>query len=363
MQDYILKCYKCGAIQNDNSISAIYCQEGCKELLICEDISKQKINPLEAIIQSENFISLGEGNTPLIKINKIGKRLGLSNLFAKLEYMSPTASFKDRGSALVINIAKDENIKEFVEDSSGNAGASLSAFAATSNIKAHIFVPDSAGKGKLDQISIFGAQLHKVKGARENSTIEAKKFSQENNIPYLSHNLSPYFSEGMKSFSYELSEEFDDIDHIIFPTGNGSLLLGTWRGFLDISEGKRIKMPKLHVAQSKNIEPIVASYNNSNWVFDSKKTTLASGISVSKPPRLNEIITAVKLSGGTANSSSDEEALLWHDYLAKDEGIFSEITCAFSFSVLQKLVNNKVITKNQKVVIPITGSGLKETIQ
>ena len=362
MQSYILKCYKCGTIQKDNSISTLYCQEGCKELLICEDISKQKINPLESIIQTKNSISLGEGNTPLIKINKIGKRLGLNNLFAKLEYMSPTASFKDRGSALVINIAKNENVKEFVEDSSGNAGASLSAFAANANIKAHIFVPDSAGKGKLDQISIFGADLHKVKGSRENSTIEAKKFSKENNIPYLSHNLSPYFSEGMKSFAYELSQEFDDIDHIIFPTGNGSLLLGTWRGFLDIKDIKKIKTPKFHIAQSKNIEPIVASFNNSKWVFDDNKKTLASGISVSNPPRLNEIIDTVKLSKGTANSSSDKEALLWHDYLAKDEGIFSEITSAFSFSILEKLVNDKVITKNQKVVIPITGSGLKETI-
>ena len=362
MKKYSLNCSICDITQSNNSISNIFCDLNCKALLYCDDVSKNKINPIESIKNSINSISLGEGNTPLVKLEKIGEKLGLDKLFAKLEFMSPTGSFKDRGSALVMNIAKKEKVKEFVEDSSGNAGASLSAYAAAANIKAHIFVPDTAGKGKLDQISIFGAELHKISGPRENSTIEAKKFSKENDIPYISHNLSPYFSEGMKSFAYEIYNELKAIDHIIFPTGNGSLLLGTWRGYKDIMKSNKTNLPKLHVAQSKNIEPIVAKLNNKKWEFDVDKKTLASGISVSNPPRIDEIIQAVESTKGEGVSCTDEEAIIWHDILAKEEGIFSEITCAFVFPALKKLIKDKKIKKDDTVLLPITGSGLKEPI-
>ncbi len=361
MQSYSLKCYKCNVIQNDNSIKRIYCEKGCNELLVCEDISEKRIDPLVSIKNDPESFSLGEGNTPIIPLQKIGRKLGLSNLFAKLEFMSPTGSFKDRGSSLVINVARKEKVSQFVEDSSGNAGASLSAYAGASNINAHIFVPETAGQGKLDQISIFGAELHKISGPRENSTTAAKEFSEKNNIPYLSHNLSPYFSEGMKSFAYEIYSNLGEVEHIIFPTGNGSLLLGTWRGFLDISEYKNVNLPKLHAAQSKAIEPIVAAYNHTKWTFDTKNTTVASGISVSNPPRLNEIVDTLKNSNGSASSSYDQEALKWHEILAKEEGIFSEKTCAFSFSSLEKLVTENAIKKDETVLIPITGSGLKES--
>ena len=138
MQTYSLKCYKCNVTQNDNSISRIFCEKGCNELLICQDISPMKQDPLQSMKDDEESFSLGEGSTPLIPLNKIGKRLGLEKLFAKLEFMSPTGSFKDRGSSLVINIARKERVAEFVEDSSGNAGASLSAYAGATDIKAHI---------------------------------------------------------------------------------------------------------------------------------------------------------------------------------------------------------------------------------
>ena len=135
---------------------------------------------------NESTVSIGEGHTPIVSLSTIGKYLGRNHVFGTLEYLNPTGSFKDRGSVLVVNIAKKENIRDFVEDSSGNAGASLSAYAALGKIKAHIFVPETAGKGKVDQISIFGSELHKISGPRENSTIEAKLFAKKNNIPYLS---------------------------------------------------------------------------------------------------------------------------------------------------------------------------------
>src|SRR5690606_4078479 len=136
---------------------------------------------------------------PVVSLERTADALGLGALLAKLEFMTPTGSFKDRGSAVLVSVAKLEGISEFVEDSSGNAGASLSAYAAAAGMKAHVFVPATAARGKLDQIRIFGAELHAVDGPRQAATDAAEAFVAQRGLPYLSHNLSPFFSEGMKA--------------------------------------------------------------------------------------------------------------------------------------------------------------------
>ncbi|MEE8487831.1 MAG: pyridoxal-phosphate dependent enzyme, partial [Gemmatimonadota bacterium] len=176
--------------------------------------------------------SLGEGDTPVVSLESTADELGIDWLWAKLEFMAPTGSFKDRGSAVLTTMGRYLGVTEFAEDSSGNAGASLSAYSAAAGLKAHIFAPASAATGKLDQIEIFGATLHKIEGPRQAATDAAEAFVAEQDMVYMSHNLSPYFSEGMKSASYELVEVLDDeIEHVVLPVGNGSLLIGMVRGY------------------------------------------------------------------------------------------------------------------------------------
>jgi threonine synthase len=308
--------------------------------------------------------SLGEGDTPLVFLEKTGESLGLGSLWAKLEFMAPTGSFKDRGSAILTTMGRDLGVTEFVEDSSGNAGASLSAYAAAAGMKAHVFAPASAASGKLDQIQIFGASLHKIDGPRQAATDAAEQFVEERGLVYMSHNLSPYFSEGMKAASYEIADVLDDgIDHVVLPVGNGSLLIGMVRGYQELLEaGVIARIPKFHGVQAHAVRPVVAALNGEEWSHDDVQPTNASGIAVSKPPRLAEMLEAIRSTDGSGVTVSEESLTQWQGKLASTEGIFAEMTSAGAFAGLTKLIDSGVIERDSNVCVPITGSGLKEPL-
>ena len=309
--------------------------------------------------------SLGEGDTPLVLLEKTGDALGLDSLWAKLEFMAPTGSFKDRGSVILTSMGVELGVTEFIEDSSGNAGASLSAYAAAAGLKAHVFAPASAARGKLDQIQVFGACLHKIEGARQAATEAAEGFVNERGRVYMSHNLSPYFSEGMKAASYEIVEVIGgDIDHVVLPVGNGSLLIGMVRGYRELFEaGVVSSIPRFHAVQVEAVCPLVAALNGEEWSQDDVKPTKASGIAVSKPPRLAEMIEVIKSTNGTGTTVSEESLTEWQEILASAEGIFVEMTSAGAFAGLEKLIESGEISRDSNVCVPITGSGLKEPLK
>ena len=201
----------------------VNCCDSCNSPLFVSSKTPYKVN---------NVIDLGQGDTPLVRLNRIGLEFGVYDLWAKLEYLNPTGSFKDRGSATLISAIHSRNINNLAEDSSGNAGASIAAYSAKAGINAHIFVPASAPSIKVSQIAFYDAEVHRIEGGREQVAISCQQFSENHHMVYASHNLSPFFIEGTKQFAYEVAQDMYPIpDHILFPTGNGSLLLGTWRGF------------------------------------------------------------------------------------------------------------------------------------
>lgn len=302
---------------------------------------------------------LGEGKTPSVDVSE--KFPELSSLNLKLEYFSPTGSFKDRGTSLLIKQAFENGIREFAEDSSGNAGASMSAYAANIGMKAHIFTPSSTPENKKKQIKIFGAELHLIDGPRENSTIEVKSFTESTGITYLSHNYNPFFIEGMKSFGFEVFNEFNsEISDIVVPVGNGSLLIGAMKAYEELINQKKIKsMPRIHCVQVERFSPIVNKFNNLNWEFDRSSKTLAGGIAVTNPPRINQVIKAIQLSNGNAIEVSENQVLSWHKKLA-EWGFLSEITCAAALAGTEILIKKGIINKKSNLVVPITGSGLKD---
>ena len=206
-----LRCFECGAL-HDADMATLHCSR-CSGVLDVSYTSGELGNERSAaptpLHQPANAISMGEGGTPTVAIRNIGERLGAERLYAKLEMMNPTGSFKDRGTAVLMSIAAESGVKEVVEDSSGNAGASVAAYAARAGIRAHIFAPASAPAAKLDQISVYGATTHLIEGNRQDVTDAAMEFAECNSMVYASHNLSPYFTEGTKSFAYEISDQFD----------------------------------------------------------------------------------------------------------------------------------------------------------
>lgn len=311
---------------------------------------------------SDRMITLGEGNTPLISAHRIACDLGLGSLSVKLESANPTGSFKDRGTSVMLNALMESGVQGFVEDSSGNAGASAAAYAARAGIEAHVFVPDSAPITKILQISAFGAEIHRIAGTRELVTTAAQKFVSDTGMAYASHNLSPYFIEGTKSFAYEAFEQMKRVlpDHIVMPVGNGSLFIATYLAHLELLEQGYIDaLPKLHAVQSRLVMPIFAAWNDEEWVSKAGRSTIADGIASTAPPRLDQILTALKGTTGSVVAVEDVDISRWKLRLARREGIYGEPTSAAAFAGLEALMQEDRISAGDSVLIPITGSGLK----
>lgn len=307
-------------------------------------------------------ISMGEGNTPIVPLTRIAESLGTTNLFGKLEFMNPTGSFKDRGTATMLSVAVEYGVTEVVEDSSGNAGASIAAYSARAGVKAHVFVPSTAPVAKLGQIRVYDAQTHAVPGPREASTDAAVQFQRDNGLVYASHNLSPYFVEGTKTFAYEVASQMSPLPkHIVIPVGNGSLLMGCWKGFSELIANYELdSMPKLHVIQAEAVMPIAAEFAGIEW--SPGASTLAGGIAVGSPPRKNQVLRAVRESGGMALAVSDESIVRWQKRLATSEGIFAEPTSAAALAGIELLLRHGHIKNHETVLAAVTGFGLKDAL-
>ena len=311
-------------------------------------------------------VALGEGNTPSVRLRALGDMLGLEALYAKLEFMNPTGSFKDRGTAALMSVAKEFGAREVVEDSSGNAGASVAAYAARAGIAAHIFAPASAPAAKLSQISVYGATAHLIEGNRQAATDAAMDFAAARGLVYASHNLSPFFLEGTKTFAYEVLRQFGGCPpkHIAMPVGNGSLLIGAHKGFVELQRNGLIDaMPRLHAVQARAVMPLAAAFADASAPpLTDGGSTIAGGISVANPPRLKQSIDALRKTGGTAVAVSDADIARWHALLARKEGIFAEPTAAAAFAGLELLVKQGAIRQSESTLLPVTGFGLKDAI-
>lgn len=307
-------------------------------------------------------VTLGEGRTPTVTLPAVGVYLGIQSLDAKLEYLNPTGSFKDRGAVVVTAAARQHGAFELVEDSSGNAGASVSAYAARAGMKAHVFAPSSSPRAKLRQIIAYGARVHSIPGPREAAAAAAVEYSARRGLVYVSHVLSPYFVEGTKIFAYEVFRQSREgmPRHVVMPVGNGSLLLGAFKGFSELRRGGYIsEMPRLHAVQAKNIMPVVAAFHGLA-VSGPIEGTVAGGIAVGSPARLDEIVQVLRDTQGTATAVDEADIMAWRDKVAHTEGVFGEPTSAVAFAGLAQLVRRQIIGPDERVLVPITGFGLKD---
>ncbi len=310
--------------------------------------------------------SLGEGDTPVVELAKLGGALGLKRLDAKLEYMNPTGSYKDRGTVVMLAVARELGVREVVEDSSGNAGASVSAYSARAGITAHIFAPATAPEAKVKQIRVYGAEVHSIEGPREAATDAAVAFCKENDLVYASHAWSPFFFEGTKTFAFETARHYggEPPAHIVFPVGNGGLFLGARRGFMELLNSGHIdRMPRLHAVQAANVMPIAAGYMGRAWDQAGMRPTIAGGISVAAPARGAQVVDVVRRANGAAVAVDEAEIAAMQRALARDEGIFAEPTSAAAFAGLRRLKEDGVIAPSESVLVPVTGFGLKDEVR
>ena len=303
-------------------------------------------------------VSLGEGGTPLLERDWNGVPVQF-----KLEFMMPTGSFKDRGMTVMVSYLKSRGIDHVLEDSSGNAGASLSAYAAAAGMRCRILVPETASYPKIAQIAACGADVVTVRGSRQDVADAALQMSSE--IFYASHNWQPFFIEGTKTLAYELWESlgFRAPDNVVTPLGYGSNVLGLDRGFDELlRNGEITRRPRIFGVQAANCAPCHAAWQSGGEtpVAVTVTPTVAEGIASSQPTRLREVLRAVRGSGGAIAAVSEEEIVAALRTLAR-MGLYVEPTCAAAAAGLTQWLASGTIRRDETTVLVLTGSGLKSS--
>jgi threonine synthase len=301
-------------------------------------------------------VSLGEGWTPLVR-----RRWSGADTFFKLESQMPTGSFKDRGTTLVINHLIEVGVGQIHEDSSGNAGASLAAYAAAAGIPCRIYVPQAAPAAKLVQIAAMGADLRPVAGTRQAVTEAA--FAAAGESFYASHNWHPFFIEGTKTLAFELWEQlgFRVPDNILVPTGYGSNILGLERGFDELERsGEITTRPRLFAVQAANCAALAAAWasGEDRFVPFAAGPTIADGIATPRPVRIAEVLRALRRSKGGIAAVAESEIMPALAALGR-LGFFVEPTAATAAAALTNLLRDGTIAAEETTVVVLTGHGLK----
>jgi threonine synthase len=299
-------------------------------------------------------VSLGEGWTPLVPVRYDGREI-----FCKLDFLNPTGSFKDRGTSVLTSAVRAFGYERVVEDSSGNAAASLAGYAAYAGLRATIFTPAHASPIKLTQIRAYGAELHTVEGVRENAAEAAQRHVKEKGAYYASHYYNPFFLSGLQTTAWEIWEQLGRApDAIVLPAGHGTNLVGMYRGFRALHEAGLISgLPRMFAAQSAVIAPLASAFGRgeSAPARVEPAITIAEGIATSRPLHGAEVLSIVRETNGAALAASEAEIRAARLKLAR-HGLFVEPTSATAIAVLEKIFS---FPGNEIIVVSLTGSGLK----
>jgi threonine synthase len=309
-------------------------------------------------VEVRDPITMGEGLTPLVSRSWRGVPARF-----KLEWISPTGSFKDRGASVMVSVLRSQGVTKLLEDSSGNGGAAIAAYAAAGGLKAKILVPASTAQDKIVQMRAYGAEIELVPGTRQDVSDAAAR--QAAAIFYAGHNWQPFFLQGTKTLAYELWEDlkFNEPDNIIVPTGAGSNIMGCDIGFSELlCRGEIPSLPRLFAAQPENCAPLHASFKagSDDLVPIEVRPTIAEGASIAKPVRTREVLGALRRSGGATVAVSEAEIEKALFELSRI-GLYAEPTSALAAAAFTRLLERGVIQPTETTVIVLTGSGLKTT--
>jgi len=303
-------------------------------------------------------VSLGEGWTPLVLRPWQG-----TTVHFKLESQMPTGSFKDRGSAVMLNHLIEVGVGPIHEDSSGNAGSSIATYAAAAGLRCRIYVPATAPRGKIVQIAASGAEVCAIPGSRQAVTEAALSAAETDGSFYASHNWQPFFIEGTKTLAFELWEQlgWQVPDNILVPTGYGSNILGLERGFDELRRGGEIThRPRLFAVQAANCAAFAAAWAGgaNDYVPFAAGPTVADGIATTRPVRTAEVLGAVRRSGGGVVAVPEDEIVRALAALGR-LGLFVEPTAATAAAALSQLLRDGTIQPPQTTIAVLTGHGLK----
>jgi len=317
------------------------------------------------VTKKENIISLGEGMTPIINIQKLADRFGFADVFLKDESFNPTLSFKARGISMAVSKAKEFNIERCIIPTAGNAGGALAAYCAKANIKCTVVMPRHTPEIFKQECELYGAELILVDGLINDCAKKIEELNKDKDYFDISTLKEPYRLEGKKTMGYEIAEQYswDLPDVIIYPAGGGTGLIGIWKAFKEMQKMGWIEgpLPKMIAVQSKNCAPIMYALKDAaNW----KKNfiplpTIANGLAVPYPFGMNMMLKVLKQSGGTVVTIDEAEIISGVKEIARTEGLLIAPEGAATWKALVHLRRTKQISSSERVLLLNTGSGYK----
>ncbi|WP_226035885.1 threonine synthase [Aquibacillus saliphilus] len=304
--------------------------------------------------ESTPKISLLEGNTPLIKLEKLSETFSI-NVYAKVEGANPTGSFKDRGMVLAMAKAIEDGAKAVICASTGNTSASAAAFAARAGLKCIVVIPEGKiAQGKLAQAVMYGAEIFSIEGNFDDALKIVRKISENENIT-LVNSVNPYRIEGQKTAAFEVCDTLGKApDYLFIPVGNAGNITAYWKGFKEFDKQKHTGLPKMMGYEASGAAAIVH-----NRVFE-KPETVGTAIRIGNPASWQAAISARDESNGMIDEVTDEEMIEAYQWLAANEGIFAEPASCASIAGLFKALKNEQVVTGSTIVTVLTGNGLKD---
>ncbi len=362
--------YVCDSCGLDGTLDVLYDVSNAKKKITKEamsvnmDMSMWRYRDILPVLNDANMPDLAVGWTPLYENKRMASKYGVNKLYIKDDGRNPTASLKDRASAVGVAKAMDFGQKVVACASTGNAASSLSGFAAVSGLESYIFVPEKAPAAKVTQLLVYGANVVLVKGdyakAFDLATAAIEKFGWYNR----NCAINPYLVEGKKTCAMEIAEQlnWEVPDRVFISVGDGCCIGGLYKGFRDLLDlGLTGRMPKITGVQAEGSSPIYrAIIENSERVTFSPADTIADSISVGAPRNWAKALRAIRKSGGTAVTVSDSEILSAIPELARSSGVFGEPAGVTGFAGFRKMSMAGETGPEETIAVVVTGNGLKD---
>ncbi|WP_062199504.1 threonine synthase [Massilibacterium senegalense] len=300
------------------------------------------------------MLSLQEGNTPLIPLEKLSERLGVE-LYAKYEGLNPTGSFKDRGMVMAVAKAKEEGAQAIVCASTGNTSAAAAAYGSRAGLRTIIVIPEGKiALGKLAQAVMYGAEIYEIQGNFDNALDIVRSISEKSDLK-LVNSVNPYRIEGQKTAAFEVCDQLGQAPDILaIPVGNAGNITAYWKGFKEYNEKKGTGLPEMRGFEAEGAAAIVRGEAIPN------PETVATAIRIGNPASWDKAVNAAKESNGKIDFVTDEEILEAYRLVAREEGVFCEPASAASIAGVMKQVASGEIKKGSKIVCVLTGNGLKD---
>ena len=334
-----------------------------EKLAAREDRSMWRYRELLPVEETTPNTPLRVGWSPLYEADRLAKELGIAKLWVKDDGQNPTASLKDRASAMAVAKAQEAGAKVIACSSTGNAASSLAGNAAAAGLKTYIFVPSRAPKGKVAQLMTFGATVVSVQGSYEDTFELSKQAIDRWGWYNRNAAINPYLSEGKKTVGLEIMEQlnWEVPDYIAISVGDGCTIAGLWKGLKDLyAIGFIDKLPRLISAQAEGCCPLNrAIANNEDW-YPMEENTLADSIAVGVPRNADKALMAIRESNGIVVNVSDEEIMAAQKLLGRTCGVFGEPAGVTGTAGIKKLCEQGKLPKDAKIVAVVTGNGLKD---